>query len=90
MKIIDKFGLKIDPVLFNFINNEAIPGSNIKPDEFWEKFSFVVHDLAPKNRKLIELREIIQKKINDTFHKRNVQLSSEIIENLGENLKENP
>ena len=70
MKIIDKFGLKIDPVLFNFINNEAIPGSNIKPDEFWEKFSFVVHDLAPKNRKLIELREIIQKKIND-WHKIN-------------------
>ena len=32
----------------------------------------------------------IQEIINDTFHKRNVQLSSEIIENLGENLKENP
>ena len=35
MKMVDKNGLKISSTLFEFINNEAIPGTNIKIDEFW-------------------------------------------------------
>ena len=62
MKIIDKNGLKISSALFEFINNEAIPGTNVNLNEFWNNFSKVVHELAPVNKKLIEKREIIQKK----------------------------
>ena len=68
MSRIDKNGLKISSTLFEFVNNEAIPGTNIKPNDFWNKFEKVVHELAPINKDLIEKREIIQKKI-DEWHK---------------------
>ena len=35
MKIVDKNGLKISSVLYEFINNEAIPGTGIKQEEFF-------------------------------------------------------
>ena len=54
MSIIDKNGLKISSSLFEFINNEAIPGTTVKPDDFWSKFEKVVHELSPINRGLIK------------------------------------
>tara|TARA_Y100001935_G_scaffold255093_1_gene266487 strand:- start:3985 stop:6123 length:2139 start_codon:yes stop_codon:yes gene_type:complete len=65
--MIDKNSLKISQSLFEFINNEAIPGTDIDVDNFWKKFSNVVHEIAPTNKKLIEKRENIQKKI-DNWH----------------------
>ena len=70
MSRIDKNGLKISSTLFEFINNEVIPGTNVKSDDFWNKFEKVVHEFAPINKNLIEKREIIQKKI-DEWHKKN-------------------
>ncbi len=70
MKIIDKNDLKISSTLFEFVNNEAIPGTNIKSEEFWSKFSKIVHELSPINKVLIEKRDSIQKKI-DEWHKSN-------------------
>ena len=70
MKIIDKNDLKISSTLFEFVNNEAIPGTNIKSEEFWSKFSKIVHELSPINKALIEKRDSIQKKI-DEWHKSN-------------------
>tara|TARA_B100001564_G_scaffold230088_1_gene194149 strand:+ start:1306 stop:3474 length:2169 start_codon:yes stop_codon:yes gene_type:complete len=70
MKIIDKNDLKISSTLFEFVNNEAIPGTKVKPEEFWSKFSKIVHDLNPINKALIEKRQSIQKKIDD-WHKSN-------------------
>ena len=70
MKIIEKNGLKISSVMFDFVNNEAIPGTGLDPDQFWAKFSEVVHEMAPTNKYLIEKRETIQKKIDD-WHKSN-------------------
>ena len=70
MSVIDKNGLKISLVLFDFINNEALPGTNIKSDDFWNKFEKVVHELSPINKNLLKKREIIQKKI-DEWHKNN-------------------
>ena len=68
MKMVDKNGLKISSTLFEFINNEAIPNTGVKNEDFWSKFSKVVHELAPINKKLIQKRENIQKKI-DAWHK---------------------
>ena len=70
MNIVDKNGLKISTTLFNFINDEVIPGTKVKPDDFWLKFSKTVHELAPINKELLEKRETIQKKIDD-WHKSN-------------------
>jgi malate synthase len=68
MKHITKGNLKINSVLFNFINKEVFPGININIDDFWAKFDIAVHELAPINKSLIEKREEIQKKI-DNWHK---------------------
>ncbi len=70
MSITDKNGLKISSRLFDFINKEAIPGTSIKSDEFWNNFAKIVHELAPINKSLIQKREDVQKKI-DTWHKQN-------------------
>ena len=70
MSMVDKKGLKISSTLFEFVNNEAIPGTDINSDDFWDKFSKIVHELAPINLRLIEKRETIQKKIDD-WHKSN-------------------
>jgi malate synthase len=70
MSIIEKNGLKINLTLFDFINKEVLPGTNIIMDDFWTKFEKAVHELAPINKKLIEKRENIQEKI-DEWHKSN-------------------
>ncbi len=70
MKMVDKNGLKISSTLLDFINNEVIPGTEVNIDNFWSKFSDVVHELSPLNKALIEKRESIQKKIDD-WHKSN-------------------
>ena len=70
MNMINKNDLKISSTLFEFVNNEAIPGTGIVSDQFWDNFSKIVHELAPINKNLIEKREVIQKKI-DNWHKSN-------------------
>ena len=55
MSFTEKNGLKINSKLFNFINNEVIPGTNINSDEFWSNFEKAVHELAPLNKKLIDM-----------------------------------
>ena len=63
MSLIEKNELKINSILFEFINSEVIPGTDIKSDEFWEKFSKIVHELSPINKSIIEKREVFQKKL---------------------------
>ena len=70
MNITEKNGLKISTGLFDFINNEVIPGTGINSDEFWNSFGEAVHELTPINKNLIRKREDIQKKI-DEWHKKN-------------------
>ena len=59
--------LKVSENLFSFVNNELLNGTEISSDKFWKGFDEVVHELAPKNKKLIEIRETLQKKI-DKWH----------------------
>ena len=68
MNMIEKNSLKISQSLFNFVNEEAIPGTELNSEHFWDKFSKVAHELTPINNNLIKKREIIQKQI-DNWHK---------------------
>ena len=61
MNIVDKNGLKINSTLFEFINNEAIPGTGLNSEDFWDNFSNVVHELAPINKRLIEKERLFKK-----------------------------
>ena len=65
MKFVTTNDLKVDKTLFDFINNEVLPGTDINQDNFWKKFSKVVHEISPENKKLIEKRENIQKQIDE-------------------------
>ena len=62
MKKVSVNNLKIDESILNFVNDEAIPGTNIDKDLFWKGFDEAVHKLSPINRKLIKKRDDIQKK----------------------------
>jgi malate synthase len=57
--------LKISKELLSFVNNELLKGLEISPEKFWSGFDNVVHELAPKNKELIQIREDLQKKIDD-------------------------
>ncbi len=70
MNMIEKNNLKISQTLFDFVNNEAIPGTGLKPENFWDEFSKIIHELTPINKNLINKRGTIQKQI-DTWHKSN-------------------
>ena len=69
-KFIKINNLSVDKILADFINNELLLGTNISPKKFWDGFDKAVHELAPKNRELLEIRETIQKEI-DLWHKKN-------------------
>ena len=62
--------------MLNFVNSELLPGIKIKKKNFWKGFSKYVHELAPKNKELLEVREKFQKKIDDwNKHKRYAKIN---------------
>ena len=60
-------GLQVAKVLFDFVNNEAIPGTGLTAEQFWAGADKVIHDLAPKNKALLAKRDDFQARI-DAWH----------------------
>ena len=63
--------LRVAPVLYDFVNNEALPGTDIDPDTFWSGVDKVVADLTPKNQELLARRDDLQAQI-DKWHRARV------------------
>ena len=59
--------LSVSNELLSFINNELLKDTKISSEKFWKGFDKVIHELAPKNKELIQTREDLQKKI-DNWH----------------------
>ena len=65
----EKNGLRIDTQLHDFVVNEAIPGTGVSADDFFQALSAIIHDLAPKNRALLATRDDFQAKLDDWYRK---------------------
>ena len=63
-------GLQVDKELYDFINNEALPGTGVSQEAFWSGFDRLVHGLAPRNRQLLDKREELQRRI-DAWYREN-------------------
>ena len=60
--------LRVAQSLYDFVNNEALPGTDIDPDTFWSGVDKVVADLTPKNQDLLARRDDLQAQI-DKWHR---------------------
>ncbi|MDN7143287.1 malate synthase G [Pseudomonas sp. JQ170] len=60
-------GLQVAKVLFDFVNNEAIPGTGVNAEQFWVGAEKLINDLAPKNKALLAKRDALQAQI-DAWH----------------------
>ena len=64
---IELFGLRVARELHDFVVGEALPGTGVDAQKFWEGFAAIVHDLAPKNRALLAKRDDFQAKLDDWY-----------------------
>ncbi|WP_328356744.1 malate synthase G [Mycobacterium sp. NBC_00419] len=63
--------LRVAQVLYDFITNEALPGTEIDADSFWAGVDKVVTDLTPKNQDLLARRDDLQAQI-DKWHRQRI------------------
>lgn len=61
-------GLKIAPVLAEFVEKEAVPGSGISAEKFWNGVATLVKEFAADNQALLKKRDELQKQI-DEWHR---------------------
>jgi len=62
--------LKVATELYHFVNNEVLPDVGVAPAAFWQGFSTLVTELAPKNAALLAERDRLQVDL-DTWHRAN-------------------
>ena len=59
--------LQVDKQLYDFINDEALPGTGVSQQSFWAEFDRLIHGLSGKNQKLLDKREDLQRRIDDWY-----------------------
>ncbi len=57
--------LEVAASLHRFVEEEALPGSGVDPQAFWEGVAAIVHDLAPRTRELLARRDELQAQLDD-------------------------
>ncbi len=67
---VDTGGLRVERVLYDFINDEVLPGTGVSPEQFWEGFGDIVVTLGPRNRELLAVRDRLQRSIDDWHRER--------------------
>jgi len=61
---VEAHGLQIARALYDFIADEAVTGTGVTADHFWEQFSAILRDLGPRNLALLAHRDALQAKID--------------------------
>jgi malate synthase len=62
--------LQVATELYNFIEQQVLPGTGVESAQFWSGFNDIVTDLAPKNAALLAERDRLQTEL-DAWHKAN-------------------
>ncbi len=57
--------LQISDDLKNFLSNEVLDGLDMDSEYFWSSFEQILNDFGPRNKALLEKREIIQSRIDE-------------------------
>jgi len=61
-------GLQVAKTLYDLIEQEVSPGTDIQSEDFWRSFEQIVRDLGPRNRELLAKRDRLQAEI-DAWHR---------------------
>ena len=69
-KRLNRSNLKVSETLVDFIENDALPNTDVSAERFWNKLELILDHFAPLNKKLLETRSEIKKQI-DTFYLEN-------------------
>ena len=67
---VERHRLQVAEELARFIEDEALPGTGVDANSFWEAFSRIVHGLTPANRAALDTRDLLQGKL-DAWHREN-------------------
>ncbi|MGH7121567.1 MAG: malate synthase G, partial [Acetobacteraceae bacterium] len=68
MERINASGLSVARVLYEFVNDEALPGTGLDAAAFWSGFARLIGEFGPENRALIEKRAMLQTRL-DEWHR---------------------
>ncbi len=69
-KRLNRSNLQISETLVNFIENEALPNTNVSAERFWSRLELILNQFVPLNQKLLETRSIMKNQI-DSFYLEN-------------------
>ncbi|HEY0325409.1 MAG TPA: malate synthase G [Allosphingosinicella sp.] len=58
-------GLDVDPILLEFVDAQALPGSGVDRGRFWAGLAAMLRDLTPENRRLLARRDELQARIDE-------------------------
>ena len=59
--------LQVADVLFDFMRDEALPGSDWTPEEVFRSLGRLVEEFEPRNRELLAQRDAVQRQIDDYY-----------------------
>ena len=58
------YRLQVAPPLYQFIDQQVLPGTGVSSVSFWRGFDAIVADLAPKNAALLAERDRLQTELD--------------------------
>jgi malate synthase len=63
-------GVQVERVFFDFVNAEALPGTGVTAEQFWDGLGDTVRTFAPRHRDLLAVRDRLQQAIDDWHRER--------------------
>ncbi|MEK3937322.1 malate synthase G [Sporosarcina sp. FSL W7-1349] len=67
---VEKGKLRVSKELYDFVNEEVLPGIEQDGEKFWSDFGQLIHEFAPENKQLLEERVRLQQAIS-AWHREN-------------------